>query len=62
MDQPLGFTVHRFNPDGGPEFPIDSEMRNLVCRLLVALIGGNNQCYLGSRVNTRRRYRLNLCS
>ena len=41
MDRPLGFAVHRFNPEAGPEFPIDSEMRNLVCRLLVALICGN---------------------
>jgi len=41
MDSPLGFAVHRFNPNGGAEYPIDSEMRNLVCRLLVALLAGD---------------------
>lgn len=62
MGRPFGFTVHRFNPDGGIEFPIDSEMRNLVCRLLVALIGGNDQRYLRSPVNGRQRLPLDLCS
>ncbi len=55
MDRPFGFALHRFNPDGRPELPIDSEMRNLVCRLFVALLGGNDECYLKSPVNTRRR-------
>jgi hypothetical protein len=54
--------VHRFNPDGGIELPIDSEMRNLVCRLLVALVGGNDQRYLRSPVNGRQRLPLDLCS
>ena len=62
MGRPFGFAVHRFNPDGGIELPIDSEMRNLVCRLLVALIGGNDQRYLRSPVNGRQRLPLDLCS
>lgn len=62
MGRPFGFAVHRFNPDGKIEFPIDSEMRNLVCRLLVALIGGNDQRYLRSPVNGQQRLPLDLCS
>lgn len=64
MGRPLGFAVHRFNPDGGPEFSIDSEMRNLVCRVLVALLGGNAQpagrecstCRGRTRTACRNRY------
>ena len=58
MDEPLGFAAH---PDirGGN---LVLEMSALVCRLLVALIGGHDRCYLGSPINTRQRYRLNLCS
>ncbi len=58
MEEPLGFSVHQ-NTLGGN---LVLEMAALVCRLLVALIGGNDECYLKSPVNTRQRYRLNLCS
>ena len=36
------------------------EMRNLICRLLVALFGGKDNTYLGSPVNTREPYGLSL--
>ena len=60
MGEPFGFAVHRFNSEGRPELPIDFEMRNLVCRLLVALIGGDDLCYLKSPVNSRQRRGLTL--
>ena len=36
------------------------EMRALVCRLLVALIGGQDRYYLTSNVNARQRLGLTL--
>ena len=53
MDAPFGFAVQ-----GGVNLKL--EMPALVCRLLVALIGGNDTSYLGSPVNTRQYYRLDL--
>ena len=53
VDAPFGFAVQ-----GGVNLKL--EMPALVCRLLVALIGGNDTSYLGSPVNTRQYYRLDL--
>ena len=56
MDAPFGFA-----PLGdGPHGHLTLEMTALVCRLLVALIGGTDQSYLGSPVNTRQRHSLTL--
>ena len=56
MDAPLGFAVSRSSTPRN----LTLEMRALVCRLLVALIGGNDTSYLGSPVNTRQRCGLDL--
>ena len=56
VDEPLGFAVH----GGGTGENLPLEMTNLVCRLLVALIGGNDVRYLKSPVNTRQRQPLRL--
>ena len=56
MDAPLGFALH----GGGTNVDLTLEMTALVCRLLVALIGGNDQGYIGSRVDSRQRHGLNL--
>ena len=51
VDEPLGFAVH----GGGTRENLPIEMTALVCRLLVALIGGTDVRYLKSPVNTRQR-------
>lgn len=56
MDTPLGFAVHRDGNGGN----LTLEMSALVGRLLVALIGGNDDSYLGSPVNARQRHGLRL--
>lgn len=55
-DAPLGFKG--FGGDTNPNLLL--EMRALVCRLLVALIGGNGADYVRSPMNTRQRYDLDL--
>ena len=56
MNEPLGFAVH----GGGAGDNITLEMEALVCRLLVALIGGRDGSYLASPVNRRQRQGLRL--
>ena len=56
VDEPLGFAIHGVNTNEN----ITLEMNALVCRLLVALLGGMDSTYLGSPVNTRQRYGLRL--
>jgi len=56
MDEPLGFA----GLAGGSSKYLTLEMQALICRLLVALIGGENADYVRSRVNTRQRRGLNL--
>ena len=55
--EPLGFAVHGV----GAHENITLEMNALVCRLLVALIGGKDSSYLASPVDTRQRHGLSLC-
>ena len=56
MDAPLGFAGH--GSDDNLNLPL--EMRALVCRLLVALIGFSGINYVRSPVNTRQRHGLDL--
>lgn len=56
VDEPLGFAVH----GGGSGENLPLEMTALVCRFLVALIGGKDVRYLQSPVNTRQRQGLRL--
>ena len=62
MGAPLGFAVHGVSTNQshtlGQNLPL--EMRALVCRLLVALIGGNDAAYIRSPVNDRQRRGLDL--
>lgn len=58
--EPLGFAVDRSRPRRGIELPIDFEMKNLVCRLLVALIGGDDPSYFSSPVRSRQNHGLSL--
>lgn len=51
---PLGYNINKDGAFGN----LPLEMSNLICRLLVALIGGNDKSYLGSPVDTRQRIRL----
>ena len=55
MDAPLGFAAHT-----GCKQNLTLEMRALVCRLLVALIGAASADYVRSPVNTRQRQGLDL--
>lgn len=52
MDAPLGFAVH--------EHRLTAEMPALICRLIVALIGGETSEYVRTPVNTRQCHGLNL--
>ena len=56
MDAPFGFSVHGVSHPGN----LTREMRALVCRFLVALIGGMNASYVKSDVNSRQRQGLDL--
>ena len=57
MDAPLGFAVHK----EGSNQNLTLEMSALVCRFLVALIGGGGAAYVRcSPVNTRQRHGLDL--
>ena len=56
IDEPLGFAIR----EGNAGQNLTLEMNALVCRLLMALIGGKDESYLRSPVNTRQRHGLNL--
>ncbi len=56
MDAPLGFAVHK----DGINKNLTLETSALVCRFLVALIGGDGADYVGSPVNTRQMHCLDL--
>lgn len=54
MGEPLGFALHGV----GAGKNMTLEMKALVCRLLVALLGGDQSKYVVSPVNTRQRHGL----
>ncbi|WP_281972502.1 hypothetical protein [Ruegeria faecimaris] len=56
MDQPLGFGLHGINSNQN----LTLELQALICRFLVALIGGSNTSYVKSPVDTRSICRLSL--
>ncbi len=56
VGEPLGFALHGTATGEN----VTLEMAALVCRLLVALIGGQDSSYLTSPVNTRQRHGLDL--
>jgi hypothetical protein len=56
MGEPLGFRLHGV----GTNQNLTLEMRALICRFLVALLGGNRADYVRSPVNTRQRHGLDL--
>lgn len=55
-EKPLGFAL--YDDDMNPNLAL--EMKALICRLLVALLGGHESDYVRSPVNTRQRQRLSL--
>lgn len=56
MGEPLGFRIH----GTGTNQNLTLEMQSLICRLLVALMGGGLADYVVSPVNTRQLHGLNL--
>jgi hypothetical protein len=56
MGEPFGFAIHGV----GLNKNLPLEMKCLLCRLLVALIGGHKSNYVKSVVNTRMPYLLGL--
>jgi hypothetical protein len=56
MGEPLGFAVHGV----GTNQNLTLEMEALICRFLVALLGGDHADYVRSPVNTRQRHGLDL--
>lgn len=57
VGEPLGFALHGTTTGEN----VTLEMAALVCRLLVALIGGQDSSYLTSPVDTRQRHGLYMC-
>lgn len=53
MDEPLGFALH-----GSTSCHLPLQMEALICRLLVALIGGERADYVRSPIDTRQRHAL----
>lgn len=58
MGAPLGFAIHGM----GTNQNITLEMQALICRFIVALLGGENCDYVRSPVTTRQRHGLNLAT
>jgi len=56
MGEPLGFALHGLRENRN----LTLEMEALVCRLLVALLGGTHADYVRSPINTRQRHGLDL--
>lgn len=56
MGEPFGFAVHGL----GTAQNLTLELRALICRFLVALLGGNSTDYVRSAVNTRGLHGLDL--
>lgn len=56
VGQPLGFAVHGV----GTNENLTLEMKALICRLLVALLGGVHADYVRSPIDTRQRHGLDL--
>ena len=56
VDEPLGFAVHGVRTGKN----LTLEMAALVCRLLVALLGGKDDSYLSASFDTRQRQGLRL--
>ncbi len=56
VDQPLGFAVHGV----GTGLNINLEMQALICRVVVALLGGSTTQYVSTPVNTRSIHALEL--
>ena len=56
MGEPLGFALHGI----GTNQSLTLEMEALICRLLVALLGGDKAEYVRSPIYTRLRYSLDL--
>jgi len=56
MGEPLGFALHGI----GTSQNLPLEMKALICRLLVALSGGDNAEYVRSPIHTRHRHGLDL--
>lgn len=58
IGEPLGFAIHGL----GTNQNITHEMRALICRFIVAILGRENCDYVRSPVNTRQRQLLNLAT
>lgn len=56
MDEPLGFGLHGV----GTGQNLTLEMQALICRFLVALLGGDRADYVQSHINSRQRIGLDL--
>ena len=54
--EPLGFAIY----GAGTGIDITAEMRRLICRLIVALMGGQDEAYIGSSVHAAVTHFLSL--
>ena len=60
--QPLGFAVSGDGQSSVSWSDVALQMRALICRLLIAILGDPGNDYVRKSVNTRQRYRLKLSS
>lgn len=60
FDEPLGFSMYGGNKRDGDPTNVTLQMKAMVCRLLVAILGGADTTYVKSPVNTRMIHSLEL--
>jgi len=60
FEEPLGFAIYGGNARGSGGRNIPLEMRALICRLLVAILGRPDCAYVSSPVGTRQKHALTL--
>ena len=60
FEEPLGFSIYGSSSEEGCSGNVPLEMTNLVCRLLVALLGKPDAEYVQTPVTTRQIHGLDL--
>jgi len=60
FDGPLGFSIYGGNSPKASQENVPLQMKALICRLLVAILGGGDVGYITSPVNTRMQHCLEL--
>jgi len=62
FDQPLGFAIYGGNQPEADRINVTLQMKALICRLLVAILGKPKITYVSTPIDTRVRQALELCT